>query len=238
MIFSSRAFSFKSLTPMPLSLLEEDERVIQVLEELDSNFSSIRVSLRDMRMKIARVSGLSKQLVKDCTPWVKFFEVECKVEPSPLSELQLNSLKLKEITNSPDNLSYAPPRNPFLEAESSDVLNKSILKNIKYSTTDSSSAVVLAREGLENYDNGTGADSEDFEIEIRPFDASQIPSIFQAEKDLFILYEFVKSNRVVSVETIATKFSEVPPEKLEIFISLLCRKRFIKQRNGMLTIDK
>lgn len=224
---------------MPLSPLEEDEQAIQVLEELDSHFSSIRVSLREMRMKIARISGLSKQLVEDCAPWVKFFETEVKAELSPLSELQLNSLKFREIANSPDNLNYDPPRNPFIEAESSDLLNRSILKNLKCNTTtDSSSAVVLTKGTLENYDNTAAADSEDFECEIRPFDASKIPSIFQTEKDLFSLYEFVRCNRAVSVELIARNFTETPPEKLEIFISLLCRKQFVKQKNGKLTIDK
>lgn len=224
---------------MPLSSLEEDEQAIQMLEELDSNFSSIRVLLREMRMKIARIAGLSKQLVKDCAPWIKFFETESKAELSPLSELHLNSLKFKEIANSPDNLSYVPPKNPFLEAESSDLLNKSIFKNLKCNTTtESSSAIVLAKNSFENYENTAAADSEDIECEVKPFDASQIPSIFQAERDLFSLYEFVKSNRIVTVEAVLRNFTETPPEKLEIFISLLCRKQFVKQKNGKLTVDK
>lgn len=219
---------------MALNILEEDEQIIQLLEEIDSNYSSIRVLLRDMRVKIGRLSVQNKQVISDCEPWIKFFESGFRNEHSPISELQFSSSKFKELENSPNLLNYSAPKNPFVEIETSELFNKSLLKSLKSSVTNESS---LAHEATPSKVNVTVCDSEENDLQIRNFDIKEIPSIFQNEKDLFDLFKFIQSNRSVALEIVSKSFDFLPPEKLDIFISLLCRKQFIKQKNGKLSVE-
>ncbi|ELA42879.1 uncharacterized protein VICG_00194 [Vittaforma corneae ATCC 50505] len=224
---------------MPLSSIKEDEEIIQVLEEIDENFSAVKNTLRELRLKIGRVGERSREVVEDCQPWVRFFEVQTKQEFSPFSDLHLNSLKYKEVVQSPDNLSYSSPKNPFVEIESSELLNKSLFKELKLNlATSSSVSCINAGSNIENPKNMQNNDSEDTDYDIRPFEKSLLPEIFQDESDLIELYDFIKKHRSVSLEHIVDNFRSIPPEKLEILISVLCRKRFVKHKNSKISIEK
>jgi len=222
---------------MALNILEEDEQIIQLLEEIDSNYSSVRVLLRDMRVKIGRLSVQNKQVINDCEPWIKFFESGFRNGHSPISELHFSSSKFKELENSPNLLNYSAPKNPFVEIETSELFNKSLLKSFKSSVTSESSISSLVHEATPSKANVTVCDSEENDLQIRNFDIKEIPSIFQNEKGLFDLFKFIQSNRSVALEIVSKSFDFLPPEKLDIFISLLCRKQFIKQKNGKLTVE-
>lgn len=219
-----------------LSSIEEDEQRIKLLEEIDENFSAIKATLRELRIKIGKFSEKNKEIVLNCMPWAHFFETEAKVEFSPLSELHLNSLKYKELNNSPGNLNFTTPNNPFIEAESSELLNKSIFKKINFCSTSSSTPVMFEKPGLENIDNKSFPDSDD--TEIRAFQTNLLPPVFQNEEDLFNLYNFIQKNGSVSLESIIENFKDISHEKLEILISLLCRKNFVKQKNSKITVEK
>lgn len=82
---------------MALSSIEETETMILLLEEIDSNFSSIRLALREMKMKISKIADQRRTITANCLPWLKFFESEAKNEFSPLSELALSSIRYKHI---------------------------------------------------------------------------------------------------------------------------------------------
>jgi hypothetical protein len=222
---------------MNLSAIEEDELIIQNLEELDCNFSSIKMTLREIKMKIEKISISSKNLLKDSEAWINFFEIEKKAEISPLSELHMNSLRYQGCADSPNIMNIQSPKNPFIETNSSELLNRSILKDLKIGS-ESNNEIVLNRSRFENYESHPIAESEDFEGELKEFKVEQLPEIFQGEKDLLDLYYFVKNKGTVSIEEIVARFIETPAEKLEIFINLLCRKNFIKQRENSLTIRK
>ncbi|KAM0681715.1 hypothetical protein GINT2_000229 [Glugoides intestinalis] len=224
---------------MSYSSIAEDEQIIELLEEIDENFSAIKTTLRDLKIKFGNVAGKNREIVDDCKPWINFFEVQTKSAFSPLSDLQLNSLGYTQLAQSPDNLKYSSPKNPFVEMESSELLNKCIFKDIKTdSPSFSSTTLCIDKENSENPKAKEQCDSEDTEYDIKPFERELIPEIFQEEHDLIDLYNFILSRGSVSVENILEKFSEVQPEKLEILISFLCRKRFVKQKNASITVEK
>lgn len=219
--------------------IEKEEQIIQNLEELDSTFSSIKSNLREMKMKIGRFAQTNKKLSADLEPWVTFFETEKKEEISPLSEMQLNSFKFCNVTGSPDVMSNTAPRNPFIEQNSSDLLNRSIFKDFKSSgIIDSSSMMILNKSKLNNYDAEPVIDSDENHHNLSPFTYSKVPDIFHQEHELKQLYDFVAKNRTVSIEDICKNFDDLQPGKLEIFINLLCRKNFIRQENNYLSIEK
>lgn len=226
---------------MAHSSIEETELTILLLEEIDSNFSSIRLSLRSMKMKIAKLLEQRKQMISNCSPWLKFFESEIKTEFSPFSELQISSFR-KDIENSPDTFNYGPPKNPFIELESSDLLNKSTIKNIGKSIISEESSINNLCKTECDIDftiaNTTANLSEEQSETLRIFNINEIPEIFRQEKDLIDLYEYIYKYKTVNLEIIFKRFNQIPVEKLEIFISLLCRKNFIRQKNGKLIIEK
>lgn len=219
-----------------LKSIEEDEQVIKLLEEIDESFSAIKTTLRELRIKVSKLSEKNKDIVSSCTPWINFFEAENKIEFSPLSELHLNSLKYRDVNNSPLNLNYAAPKNPFIEAESSELLNKATLKNIHCCSGSSSTQVFIEKQSPGNSSIKSSPDSD--ENEIIPFQVDLLPAVFQKETDLFNLYNFIQKNRSVSVESIISNFKEISHEKLEILVSLLCRKNFVKQKNSRITIER
>lgn len=221
---------------MTLSSIKENEEIIQVLEEIDENFSAIKTTLRELRLKIGKMAEKNKEIVEDCKPWIKFFDVHNNPEFSPFSDLHLASLKYKEISQSPNNLSSSTPKNPFVEIESSELLNRSIFKDLKASSSHNLSleSINITNE-KENIPNN---DSDETDHGLKPFEKSQLPEIFQNETDLDELYFFIQKNRSVSLEDITDHFKNISPEKLEILISILCRKRFVKIINSKITVDK
>lgn len=238
---------------MSLNSIEEDEQIIHNLEELDSTFSSIRNNLREMKSKVLKISYSSRELATYLAPWTRFFEDTTKNQVSPLSDLHLNSLhftgqlnnNFKEnmsiITNSPNIMNVCSPRNPFKETNSSDLLTKSILKDFKSSgilATDSSNTIILNKSQFGNYDTVVNCDSDENEHNLSTFSFSKVPDVFSQEEQLKTLYDFINTKKSVTVADICKEFEETSPEKLEIFIDLLLRKRFVRIVNNCLTTEK
>lgn len=220
-----------------LASIEEDEQIIKLFEEIDESFSSIKTTLRELRIKIGQLSEKNKDIVSNFAPWINFFEIETRIDCSPLSELSFNSLKYKELGNSPATLNSKAPNNPFIEAESSELFNKSIFKKMQCCSPSSSTAVLTEEiTNKENSENRCSPDSD--ETEIIPFRLDLLPAVFQKEPDLFNLYAFIQKHRAVSVEAIISNFKDISHEKLEILVSLLCRKNFVRQKNSKITIEK
>ena len=167
---------------MILSSIKENEETIQVLEEIDENFSAIKTTLRELRLKIGKMAEKNKEIVEDCRPWIKFFDVQTKQEFSPFSDLHLASLKYKEISQSPNHLGLNSPKNPFVEVESSELLNRSIFKDFKASSTDNSSVsyINIVSNGDEK-ENAMHNDSDETDNCLRAFDRSLLPEIFREE---------------------------------------------------------
>lgn len=219
--------------------LEEEEKIIQSLEELDSTFSNIRSTLKSIKTKISRIASGNKRLCDDCSPWMNFFESGGMQNTSPLSLIHLNSLQFKDVIDSPDIMNVSSPKNPFMDINTSNLLNKSLMKENRSTTiSDSSSTLHINKSRYETYESVVNGDSEESSIRLDPFDITKIPEIFQKENDLKYLYDFIELHRTVCLEDICHKFEMMPVEKLKIYISLLCRKNFIKQKGNNLTIEK
>lgn len=224
---------------MDFCSIEEDEQIIKLLEEIDENFSILKSTLKDLRMKIGKMSENSKSIVEDCRPWTKFFEMQTKEDFSPFSDLHLNSLKYNEIYKSPENLNNTAPKNPFVEQESSELLNRSIMKNLKINTGSlSSTPIIHAVNESESQNNTICNDSEEADHEIIPFEKDLLPEIFQNEDDLVKLYEFIQSRRTVTLSDISNQLKDTPLEKIEILVSVLARKRFVRIKRDKITIEK
>ncbi|KAI4291465.1 hypothetical protein PAPHI01_0739 [Pancytospora philotis] len=221
-----------------MSALEEDEQIIQHLEELDSIFSTVKINLRLMKAKIAGIAAVNKQLVSNLRPWSNFFSHGPSGQLSPLSELHLHSLQTARVADSPVVMKPCVPNNPFTDMNSSDLLAKSLLKNFKGSgASESSNTIVLNKSQFVGYDTDAVEDSDTADRALREFSLSEIPAIFHQEEALQALYEFIAERRSVTIDEVCRRFAEVPPEKLEIFASLLTRKKFIRQTSSSLTVD-
>ncbi len=221
---------------MPITSIEEEEQIIQNLEELDSTFSLIKGNLRRLKKKIDNISEVNKRLTNDLKPWINFFESKKNIEASQLSETQLSSARYTDTNCTPDIMGVKMPKNPFIEQNSSDLLNKPIVKN--YPFTESSSTLGNKSKLEEDEDTVPMLDSEENNSSLSSFSYSKIPEIFHQEKDVEKIYEFIAKNKSVSIDDICKKFTDLQPEKLEIFINLLCRKKFIKPKKNFLTIEE
>lgn len=221
---------------MKLSSLQEDEEIIQLLEEIDSNFSEIRLHARELKMKIAVFAGKTKQIAENCNGWMRFFETEKNIDFSPFSDLHLSSLKTKELENSPNNLNYTAPKNPFLELETSELLNRSVIKHLKENV---SSEILIPdeQEKLNDIKDETFFESDEKENIFKPFNLKDFPAIFQKEQDLTELYKFIELKKCVTFDQIASHFKDISTEKLQIFITLLTRKKYIKSKNQIITFE-
>lgn len=191
-----------------------------------------------MKIKIDNIAVVNQQLVSDLQPWVNFFDTKQAEHLSPLSDLHLNSLQAGKVADSPCVMKRAVPNNPFSEANSSSLLNKSVLKGHGDGTVnDSSNTIMLNKSRFADFDTAIADDSEGTEGALRRFSLSEIPAIFHQEQALIDLYYFIAEQKTVTVEKICQQFPEISTEKLKIFANLLTRKNFVRQTQNTLTIE-
>lgn len=122
------------------------------------------------------------------------------------------------------------------------MLNRSTIKNIgRGIISETSSINALFKTDCEidfTIANTTANYSDDRGEILKHFNIDEIPEIFRKEKDLVNLYDYIFKNKTVSMDLVSKKFNQISNEKLDIFISLLCRKNFIKLKGGKLSIEK
>ncbi|KAI5148225.1 hypothetical protein ENBRE01_0185 [Enteropsectra breve] len=211
--------------------IEKKEEIIFYLEELDSTFAVIKNQLREIRMKIGRLCKENRVMLEGFKHWCHIFHVPLTVEVSPLSELALHSIRHLDVAESPNVMSTRSPNNPFIDHDSSSLLNRMLVTGANENNTN-----VYKSEAKKEKCGYEQHDSEEHDSRIIPFDKVLLPDIFQNEEELLQLYEFINRKKSVTLEDVINNFECVPGEKLAIFINLLCRKNFVKQKNKYLTI--
>lgn len=227
-------------------MLETEEEIVYVLEEIDNTFSSINRTLRSIKGCIEKLWEGNQSIIEDLNPWVKFFEAETDFTEIDTSVCGATSSKSAEdfavqdvsrMQESPLIMRFSSPKNPFVDNTSSEILNRTFLgeldrrfeHNEAVDSVSSSCTPVIQKNGLESCE---GSDSSD----IVPFDANMVPAAFQKEQYLFPVYKFISQNSSVTIEEVYREFHILPKEKLNIFIDLLLRKRFVTKKKERLMI--
>lgn len=233
-------------------MVEEEEEIIRNLEEIDSNFSSINRTLKDIRNILDKVTERNKSISKDLKPWQNFFDI-----PAQLKHLGHNAeniehhynkdLKRKEIynthineMNSPIVMKFSSPGNPFLDNSprpcqhdqtSSEIVNRTLLKALDQrfqpfnpnDTTSSTPNVVVKHPSLAEEDEET--DSSD----IISFRVEALPPIFKDEKFIGDVYSYIADRSSVAVEELYQAFPSLPREKIDIFLDFFGKRHYIKK---------
>lgn len=121
-------------------MIEEEEKILFYLEELDNNFSQINRTLKEIDNKIEIIYKKNQNLIENYQPFIRFFSNTKQKQYKKLD--QKNDLEnLKEELNSLVIMKSSSPKDPFTNT-SNDLLNKKIIN--KYndkSQCDSSSNV-------------------------------------------------------------------------------------------------
>lgn len=215
-------------------MIEEEEEIICVLEEIDNTFSSINRRLREVRGAVERMGEQSVQIAHDLDPWIRFFEADwkCEADASVCEEVcKENPQNMSEIHESPLVMKFSSPRNPFVDATSSEILNRTFLGDLDrrfqsgMHDSMSSGLVSLPMQEFELCESDSS--------EMHSFDADAIPAAFRSEKELFLIYEFISKSRGAGIEQIGRAFPSLSRGKIDVFVDLLLRKRFVCRRDGV-----
>lgn len=218
-------------------MIEIEEEMIHTIEEIDTTFSSINRTLRSIREFIERIGRDRCKMDRDLGPWIRFFSAESEdsignevshsgTEQRLEEEPSFQNIYVTE--GSPESMKFSSPRNPFVDSTSSEMLNKTFLEDLSARLhtsnveNESSSFFRVSEErAFRSYEESES--SED----ILPFNPSMLPPLFQNEKSLFLVYEVISKSSSITIEEIYREISTVPREKINIFVDLLLRKRFI-----------
>ncbi|ADM12527.1 uncharacterized protein Eint_110270 [Encephalitozoon intestinalis ATCC 50506] len=217
-------------------MIEIEEEIIRTIEEIDNTFSSINRTLRNIRGSIESIGKNNRKISEGLSPWIRFFSVESSEseesellttenEPRLVEEPSFQNICVTE--GSPISMKLSSPRNPFVDSTSSEMLNKTFLGDLsaRFHTSnaenESSSFVKIVEEkAFESYEETESSDN------IFPFNPGMLPPLFRNEEGLFLVYEII-SRAPITLEEIYNEISTIPREKINIFVDLLLRKRFI-----------
>jgi len=116
---------------------------------------------------------------------------------------------------------------------------KGVYKSVNDCNNDKNTNDVSYNNSYENTNESNTNDSNtnDNSGLLLPFNKENLPEIFQNEEDLNKIYFYVFKRGRVTIQEICREFKEIASEKLEIFIGLLCRRNFIKQREEYLVVE-
>ena len=151
--------------------------------------------------------------------WIRFFDAAGELVEMNASIHKEYHQEI-EIHETPVTMRFSSPKNPFIDNTSSEILNRTFLgdldqrfeSNHLLSVTSSNVTPIRSKE--------IGSHIESDSSGIFPFDPDTIPSAFKNENDLFLIYEFI-CNAMLS------------QDKMDIFIDLLLRKKFISKKGGV-----
>ncbi|KMV64998.1 hypothetical protein M970_110390 [Encephalitozoon cuniculi EcunIII-L] len=218
-------------------MIEVEEEIIRTIEEIDSTFSSINRTLRSIRGSVEKMDRSNQKMIRDLVPWTRFFsaELEDSTENEPLHsegsqsiEEEPNFQNICVAGESPESMKFSSPGNPFIDSTSSEVLNKTFLGNLsaRFHTSNaesaSSSLVPMAEEkAFGPYEESESSDG------ILPFNPSMLPPVFRNEESLFLVYDLISRGLGITMEEIYKEIPGVPREKINIFVDLLTRKKFV-----------
>ncbi|EPR79584.1 hypothetical protein SLOPH_1848 [Spraguea lophii 42_110] len=193
-------------------MIENEEEQIKLIQEIDNTFTEINKALSETNTKLTTILKENKKISEDLKPYKNFFSIKQNTNESILIDFNDHTILNSTIA---DNR---------IE-DKSNILNDSDSTYKKIHTpsfTHSNSSI-----NIESFKNEYSIAEES----LLSFDINILPDIFKKEKDLEILYNFIKNNKKVTKEEIIERFSDVENEKIKIFIDVLIRKNFIRKKN-------
>jgi hypothetical protein len=211
-------------------MIEEEEKMIFYLEELDNNFSKINRTLKEIEDKIENIYKKNLKLVDDYKPFIKLFSNNKKIR-SPRTETTQELENLKVELNSSVIMNSSSPKDPFTNT-SSDLLNKNILNKFNDETRCESSSTI---EELKIYSDCYN--DEDSSSDLVEFDINRIPVIFKNEEDFFKVYNFIVESKKTRFDEIVDNFSYVDYNKICIYLEVLRNKKFVKKKGNIFFIE-
>ncbi|KAF7683690.1 hypothetical protein TCON_1107 [Astathelohania contejeani] len=243
-------------------MIETDEKIIDCLEEIDMTFFLINRTLREIKTKVEDISKVNNKIVSDCKPWLDLFGIGEKMEVNDIEAISRNTEPSIVIESNIDaaSLKCSSPSNPFLDDSfvSNEWLNKMENKYNKVSDSSIIGEVSILNKSYNNINNVSDFtndesinieqsiknkhlieesifESSEGEIETIPFNINDLPSIFVDDPLLKHIYDIINESGTISMDKIYSSNPGITSEKINLFVELLIRKRFIKNRNGILS---
>ncbi|KAF9761831.1 hypothetical protein NGRA_2390 [Nosema granulosis] len=201
-------------------MIEDEEQIVNYLEDIDSTFSSINRRLKEILAKICEMKKVNTKVIKDFEPIMKMFNVK-KTDSVSFKE---DEEELPNQENSSIIFKTSSPKNPFMDTVSSELINKTIMQ--KAEAKESSSTIDEYKYTCSFYEDSSSSELKDFDI-------SKIPTLFQNEEHLRDVYNFIKQRGSVSFEELIERFENVDCEKVVIYLDVLRNKKFIKRRENI-----
>lgn len=211
-------------------MIEEEEKIIFYLEELDNNFSKINRTLKEIENKIESIFKKNQKMVDDYKPFSKFFSNNKKI-CSSITETTQELENLKVELNSSVIMNSSSPKDPFTNT-SSDIINKNILNKFKDETKCESSSTI---EELKIYSDCYN--DEDSSSDLIEFDINRIPAIFKSEEDFFKVYNYIVESKKIRFDEIIDHFSDVDYDKICVYLEVLRNKKFVKKKGNIFFIE-
>lgn len=211
-------------------MIEEEEKMIFYLEEIDNNFSKINRTLKEIEDKIENIYKKNLKLVDNYKPFIRLFSNNKKIQ-TPRMETTQELENLRVELNSSVIMKSSSPKDPFTNT-SSDLMNKNILNKFNDETKCESSSTV---EELKIYSDCYN--DEDSSSDLIEFDINRIPEIFKSEEDFFKVYNFIVESRKIRFDEIIDHFSNVDYDKICVYLDVLRNKKFVKKKGNIFFIE-
>lgn len=199
-----------------------DENIILYLEEIDTTFSKINRITRDIKSKLEIINSNNKETVQNLKPWIKFFDLENK-----------QILENKNL-NSTNNIILTTNNNPVKKTEIKFNFEKNTSnKNHTnlFIDTDMRYKDITSEDVLDELPSNDSEDSE-----LISFDINLLPCVFQNENEIVRIYEYIKNGAGIQVDIVYSFLGVEWKDKVKIFVELLVKKKFVRMRNGILSV--
>ncbi|KAM0671703.1 hypothetical protein CWI42_120260 [Ordospora colligata] len=222
-------------------MIEEEEEIIHIMEEIDCTFSSINRTLRKMKEVVERIEKENKLIINNLSPWQRFFCIESTEDvineyadlPTHKDISESCADNTYVLDESSMSMKFSSPRNPFVDSASSETLNRTFLGNLEArfnwsnaENTSSSIVPVVEEREFEFQDESESSDA------ILPFNPSMLPPAFRTDEGIFMVYRYIAGCSGATIEDICRGVPMLGRERIQIFVDMLLRKRFIGKRGA------
>ncbi|KAM0673323.1 hypothetical protein GVAV_003291 [Gurleya vavrai] len=204
--------------------MENEEEIIEQLEKLDQTVSKIKRLFKEIYGKTEIFKKQNIELVDNLQPFVRFFDLKDeKIENENFTVI--NSTIVKENLNSP----FGPIKEIYGKNENA--INNTFSHTRKENIALEETFINLSAHNIVNIEEDVKIlEFESDSSSLTEFNLFELPAAFQKENLIEKLYLYIKNNGKVSLSKIYSFFDD--KEKIDLFLSVLANKNFIKIKNN------